>query len=70
MRRGQYTLNVRPDALASMTADLKVPLELREAREAGLPSRRLREPDKYAADTMQKVAVAMTNAEGYYRSHK
>src|SRR5271165_1855185 len=34
LRRGQYTLNVRAEALAPITSDLRVPLELREAREA------------------------------------
>jgi outer membrane protein OmpA-like peptidoglycan-associated protein len=68
LRRGQYTLNVRADALAPITADLRVPLELREAREA-IAIAKAQGADQYAADTMQKVAVDMLNAEGFYHSH-
>src|SRR5271165_1487339 len=32
LRRGQYTLNVNPERLTPITSDLRVPLELREAR--------------------------------------
>lgn len=68
LRRGQYTLNVRADALTPITADLRVPLELREAREA-IAIARAQGADQYAADTMRKVGVDMQNAEGYYHSH-
>jgi outer membrane protein OmpA-like peptidoglycan-associated protein len=68
LKRGQYTLNVRPDALAPVTSDLRVPLELREAREA-IAIAKAQGADRFAADTMQKVSVDMVNAEGFYHSH-
>jgi outer membrane protein OmpA-like peptidoglycan-associated protein len=69
LKRGQYTLNVGESNLSSVTADLKVPLELREAREA-IVIAKAQGADKYAADTMQKVATDMQNAEGFYMSRK
>jgi outer membrane protein OmpA-like peptidoglycan-associated protein len=69
LKRGQYTLNIGESNLSNMTADLKVPLELREAREA-IAIAKAQGADKYAADTMQKVAIDMQNAEGLYSSHK
>jgi len=69
LKRGQYTLNVGESKLSNVTADLKVPLELREAREAIIIAK-AQGADKYAADTMQKVATDMQNAEGFYSSHK
>jgi outer membrane protein OmpA-like peptidoglycan-associated protein len=68
LRRGQYTMNIGAGALAPITADLHVPLELREAREA-IAIARAQGADKYAPDVMAKVAVNMQNAEGYYVSH-
>ena len=68
LRRGQYTLNVEADALNLIASDLRVPLELREAREA-IAIARAQGADQYAADTMRKVAVDMQNAEGYYHGH-
>ena len=69
LKRGQYTLNVGESNLSSVTADLKVPLELREAREAIIIAK-AQGAEKYAADTMQKVATDMQNAEGFYMSRK
>jgi outer membrane protein OmpA-like peptidoglycan-associated protein len=69
LKRGQYTLNVGESKLSNVTADLKVPLELREAREA-IVIAKAQGADKYAADTMQKVATDMQNAEGFYMSRK
>jgi outer membrane protein OmpA-like peptidoglycan-associated protein len=69
LKRGQYTLNIGESKLSNVTADLKVPLELREAREA-IAIAKAQGADKYAADTMQKVATDMQNAEGFYMSRK
>lgn len=68
LRRGQYTMNITAGTLAPITADLNVPLELREAREA-IAIARAQGADTYAPDVMAKVAVNMQNAEGYYVSH-
>lgn len=68
LKRGQYTKNIGQSNLAGMTSDLKVPLELREAREA-IAIAKAQGADQYAADTMQKVSVDMQNAEGFYMSH-
>jgi outer membrane protein OmpA-like peptidoglycan-associated protein len=67
LKRGQYTMNIDASRLSGMTADLKVPLELREARQA-IAIAKAQGADKYAADTMGKVAIDMQNAEGFYRS--
>jgi len=67
LKRGQYTLNINAGALAPITADLKVPLQLREAREA-IAIAKAQGADHYAPDVMTKVAVNMQNAEGYYHS--
>ena len=68
LRRGQYTMNITAGALAPITSDLNVPLQLREAREA-IAIARAQGADVYAPDVMAKVAVNMQNAEGYYVSH-
>jgi outer membrane protein OmpA-like peptidoglycan-associated protein len=68
LRRGQYTMNITAGALAPITSDLTVPLELREAREA-IAIAKAQGADRYAPDVMAKVAVNMQNAEGYYHSH-
>jgi len=67
LKRGEYTLNIAPATLTPLTADLAIPLELREAREA-IAIAKAQGADRYAADTMQKISVDMQNAEGYYRS--
>lgn len=69
LKRGQYTLNVDPMRLKAVTADTKVPLQLREARQA-IAIAKAQGADTYAADTMQRAAVALTNAEGYQRGGK
>jgi outer membrane protein OmpA-like peptidoglycan-associated protein len=68
LRRGQYTMNITAGALAPITSNLNVPLELREAREA-IAIAKAQGADRYAPDVMAKVAVNMQNAEGYYQSH-
>jgi hypothetical protein len=44
-----------------------VPLQLREAREA-IAIAIAQGADHYAADTMQKANIGLTNAEGYYKA--
>jgi outer membrane protein OmpA-like peptidoglycan-associated protein len=67
LKRGQYTLNISSGALAPITSDLRVPLQLREAREA-IAIAKAQGADKYAPDVMAKVAVNIQNAEGYFHS--
>jgi len=50
-----------------MTSDQRVPLELREAREA-IAIAKAQGADKYAPDVMAKVDINMQNAEGYNHS--
>jgi outer membrane protein OmpA-like peptidoglycan-associated protein len=67
LKRGQYTMNITPGALAPFISDLRVPLQLREAREA-IAIARAQGADVFAPDVMAKVAVNMENAEGFYHS--
>jgi outer membrane protein OmpA-like peptidoglycan-associated protein len=67
LKRGEYTLNIGADRLTPITSDLRVPLQLREAREA-IAIAKAQGADRYAADTMQKAAVNMQNADGYYQT--
>lgn len=67
LRRGQYTMNVQSTALQPMIRDKRVPLQLREAREA-LAIARAQGADHYAADTIQKGLTDLQNAEGFYIS--
>jgi outer membrane protein OmpA-like peptidoglycan-associated protein len=67
LKRGQYTLNITSGALTPISSDLRVPLQLREAREA-IAIAKAQGADRYAPDVMAKVAVNMQNAEGYYQS--
>jgi outer membrane protein OmpA-like peptidoglycan-associated protein len=69
LKRGQYTLNISSGALSPITTDVKVPLQLREAREA-IAIAKAQGADHYAPDVMAKVAVNMQNAEGYYKSKR
>ncbi len=65
LKRGEYTLNINANAIAPIATNLKVPLQLREARLA-VAIAKAQGADRYASDVMQKVAANMTNAEGYY----
>jgi outer membrane protein OmpA-like peptidoglycan-associated protein len=67
LKRGQYTMNITGGALTPITSDLRIPLQLREAREA-IAIAKAQGADQYAPDVMAKVAVNMQNAEGYYQS--
>lgn len=64
LRRGQYTMNISGGQLAPITSDLRVPLQLREAREA-IAIAKAQGADEYAPDVMAKVAVNMQNAAGF-----
>ncbi len=67
LRRGQYSTNVSADNVTAATSDLTVPLQLREARLA-VAIAKAQGADTYAADTMQKAADDMINAEGFRHS--
>jgi len=67
LKRGEYTMNIAGNQLAPIATDLRVPLQLREARLA-LAIAKAQGADRYAPDVMQKVAVNMTNAEAFYTS--
>ena len=67
LKRGEYALNIAPAELTPLTSDITVPLELREAREA-IAIAKAQGADRYSPDTMQKIAVDMQNAEGFYHS--
>ena len=67
LKRGQYALNLTAPGVNAVTSDIKVPLQLREARLA-MAIAKAQGAYTYAADTMRKADDDMTNAEGYYRS--
>jgi outer membrane protein OmpA-like peptidoglycan-associated protein len=66
LKRGVYTMNIGVDRLAPIASDMRVPLQLREARSA-MAIAQAQGADHYAADTMQKASVDMQNAEGFYQ---
>lgn len=66
LRRGQYALSRAGGPVAAI-ADPKVPLDLREARNA-LQIARWMGADRYASDTLNKANINMQNAEGFYAS--
>jgi hypothetical protein len=61
LQRGQYTLNVNPADLKPIGMDPKVPLELREARNA-VQIARWTGAEKYAGDTFQKAVTWIMHA--------
>ena len=65
LKRGVYTLNINGNSLAPIATDLKVPLELREARLA-VAIAKAQGAEQYAPDVMKKVAIDMQNAESFY----
>lgn len=65
LRRGEYTLNIQASALEPMISDRRVPLQLREAREA-IAIARAQGADRYASDTIQKGLTDLQNAEGFF----
>lgn len=67
LKRGQYSENIGSAGVTAVTSDLTAPLQLREARLA-IAIAKAQGADTYAADTMQKAAIDMTNAEGFNQS--
>jgi outer membrane protein OmpA-like peptidoglycan-associated protein len=67
LKRGQYTMNISGGALAPITSDLRIPLQLREAREA-IAIAKAQGADYYAPDVMAKVAINMQNADGFFQT--
>jgi len=67
LKRGQYSENVGTSGVTTVTSDLAVPLQLREARLA-MAIAKAQGADTYAADTMQKAGIDMINAEGFNHS--
>ena len=65
LKRGTYTINLR--SRDTYTSDIRIPLQLREARMA-MDVARAQGAEKYAADTMKTAAIDMQNAEGFYRN--
>jgi outer membrane protein OmpA-like peptidoglycan-associated protein len=68
LRRGEYSQNIGTTGVTRVTSDLSTPLQLREARLA-MAIAKAQGAERYAADTMQKAADDMTNAEGFNHSH-
>jgi len=66
LKRGQYVMN--RTAYQPVRINPKGPLQLAEAENA-LEIARLAGADRYAADTFQKAALALQNAEGFMRNH-
>jgi outer membrane protein OmpA-like peptidoglycan-associated protein len=65
LKRGTYTINLRePDPFVN---DVRIPLQLREARMA-IDIARAQGAERYAADTMRNAAVNLRNAEDFYRN--
>src|SRR5579864_3081299 len=65
LKRGTYTVNLR--SRDTFVSDIRIPLQLREARMA-MDIARAQGADHYAADTMKTAAVDMQNAEGFFRN--
>src|SRR5215469_9977590 len=65
LKRGSYTVNLR--SRDAFVTDLRIPLQLREARMA-MDIARAQGAEHYAADTMKTAAVDMQNAEGFFRN--
>ncbi|MGC9973447.1 MAG: OmpA family protein [Bryobacteraceae bacterium] len=65
LKRGQYTLNVNPAEIKPVRLGRRVPLELYEARNA-VQIARWTGSQQYAAETYQKAAQGLANAEGYW----
>ena len=65
LKRGTYTMNLRaPDAFVN---DIRIPLQLREARMA-MDIAKAQGGEHYAADTMHNAAIDLQNAEAFYRN--
>jgi outer membrane protein OmpA-like peptidoglycan-associated protein len=65
LKRGSYTVNLhQPDTFVS---DVRIPLQLREARMA-MDVAKAQGAETYAADTMHTAGVDLQNAEDFYRN--
>lgn len=65
LKRGTYTVNLRqPEPFVK---DIRVPLQLREARIA-MDIAKAQGAERYAADTMHTGAIDLQNAEDFYRN--
>jgi outer membrane protein OmpA-like peptidoglycan-associated protein len=67
LRRGQYTMNIDSSKLTDLTSDVNVPLQYREALQA-IAIAKAQGADHYAPDVMDKAAINMQNAAGFYQS--
>jgi outer membrane protein OmpA-like peptidoglycan-associated protein len=64
LKRGSYVVNADTARLAASNGDAKIPLELREARNA-VALARFAGADRDAADTFQKATDSLRQAEAY-----
>ena len=65
LKRGTYTVNLR--AADPFVSDIRIPLQLREARMA-MDISKAQGSERYAADTMHTAAIDLQNAEDFYRN--
>lgn len=65
LKRGTYTVNLRQRD--DFVSDIRIPLQLREARMA-MDIARAQGGEHYAADTMHTAAIDLQNAEDFYRN--
>jgi outer membrane protein OmpA-like peptidoglycan-associated protein len=65
LKRGQYTMNVKPADLSPVIIDGKTPLELYEARNA-VRMAQWAGADRYAAETYGKAVEMLRRAEDYH----
>ncbi|MGH9564851.1 MAG: OmpA family protein [Candidatus Angelobacter sp.] len=66
VRKGQYTLNIKPDQLPATTAGPHVPLQLLEAENA-IAIAEADGANQYAPDTVQKAKAFLAQGQDYYR---
>ncbi len=65
LKRGSYTVNLRQRD--EFVSDIRIPLQLREARLA-MDIAKAQGADHYSADTMHTAAIDLQNAEDFYRN--
>jgi outer membrane protein OmpA-like peptidoglycan-associated protein len=65
LKRGTYTINLRERDV--FVSDIRIPLQLREARMA-MDIAKAQGGERYAADTMHTGAIDLQNAEDFYRN--
>ena len=64
LERGEYTLDVKPEQLPSMTADAKTPVNLLEARNA-VAIAKAAQAERYAPDVLRKAEDFLARGEDY-----